>query len=160
MVKNFNDLNEKEKKSFRELYKKYFKKILTKGKDKTINPVISMNAEFYADEMITRLLNKERIGYVYFQGEIKAFMVGREYEDEGWISHIYVDDAMSEYTKKEAVLNLFNALKDDFIKDGQSKISTEALIYETLLKDLLTTLGFVPSKVYEDGAVVYENRKL
>ena len=106
--------------------------------------------------MISKLEKGKRIGYVFIEGEIKAFITGRVYEDEAWISHLYTEDMLSEYIKKRAVLELFNNIVLDFKNLGKDKVRTEAGYYEEDLMDILESLGFEVEKTYIDGSTTYE----
>lgn len=164
MVKNFNDLNEKEIGALRGEYTKYFMKILAPMKyefipefvKKAATYKVKLDAEYYSDEMVSKLEKGKRIGYVFIEGEIKAFITGRVYEDEAWISHLYTEDMLSEYIKKRAVLELFNSIVLDFKNLGKDKVRTEAGYYEEDLMDILESLGFEVEKTYIDGSTTYE----
>ena len=163
MIKNINELNEKELNSFKNQYFDYFQKLaVMKTESETVANIkknlLKRRCMTYVNTMLERIKSGARIGYAYVaDDEIFGFIVGRVYGEDktGWISHISVDHSVTALQKRAIIMEMYRALSQDFKKAGVTKVTSEVSYFDPKELDALETLDFTPEEEYPDSSVLY-----
>ena len=148
---------------FKRLYTEYFRSIIKNETNEKWHNILSVlglsKCEAYADAMINKIQNGERIGFVFIDGYIyKGLITGRIYEDAGWISHLYVKSELDSAEQKLIANQLYKEIALEFKRMGKDKIQTEVSKSEKEFIDTLINLGFKESTRLEEETSIYEKR--
>lgn len=149
-----NEFNE----DFKRLYTEYFRSIVKNEANDKWYSILSFlglsKCEAYADEMINKIQNGERIGFVSISGYVyNGLIIGRVYEDAGWISHLYVKPGLDFIQQKIIAYELYKEMALEFKKLGKNKIQIEVSKSEKQFINTLIRLGFIESSQVEETSI-------